>query len=273
MTIPFPEVKRVIYKKNPIDELTCEFRFPKIFCINEKDPVEFQEEIRKEYPIYKPVIGQQKQFSIDMASDPINIPTSRIHSEKVKKHIFFSKDELWAVQLTSTSFSVSTRKYERWEDFLVHIQAPMKTFIDVYKPAFYERIGLKYVDVFQRSKLGLQNVDWGEMLQPFAVGYFANPALSSAVKNFNSLVEIDIGNSAIAQINTFLAQVGDIKNGKPVSETELAIVAISNLFFTKKELNEAKESLEYLHSVAYRLIRTMITEKLHLAMEPQDICP
>jgi len=147
----------------------------------------------------------------------------------------------------------------------------LEAFIYTYEPVFYERIGLKYVDVFQRSKLGLQNVEWSEMLHPFAVGYFAHPSLSSsAVKNFNSLTEIDIGNGAIAQINTFLAHVGEIKNGKPAEETELAIVAVSDLFFIKKELSEVDVSLEYLHSVAYRLIRAMITDKLHLAMEPQE---
>jgi uncharacterized protein (TIGR04255 family) len=273
MTIPFPEVKRVIYKKNPIAELTCEFRFPRILCIKEDDPIDFQEILRKEYPIYKPVYGHQQQFTIAMGDNPVNAPTSRVHSERIKRHVFFSKDEMWGVCLTSTSFSVFSRKYERWEDFLEHMKAPMKAFLDIYEPVFYERIGLQYVDVFRRSTLGFSDdVSWGEMIQPFVAGYFANPAVSSAVKNYNCIAEIDIGKGAIAQINTFLGQAGDMENGKPVGQPEQAFIAISDLFFLKKELSEANESLEYLHSVAYRLIRAIITEKLHLAMEPEDKC-
>jgi uncharacterized protein (TIGR04255 family) len=187
--------------------------------------------------------------------------------------VFTSSDNVWRVSLTSTSFTVSTQKYEQWEDLLSRMKVPLEAFLDIYKPAFYERVGLRYVDVFRKSKLCLDNAEWCELIEPFVVGYFGNQRLSPFVRNYNCAVEMDIGNGAIANINTFLAKVGDVEHGKPVGQPETAFVIVSNLFFSRKELNDAKDSLDYLHSVSYRLIRAMITNKLHSAMEPSNICP
>jgi len=263
MSMPFPKVDRVVYKTNPINELICEFRFPRILSINEKDPVEFQEKIRSEYPIYKLVIGHQVQGTIEVPANSMDAPTSRVfQSEKIKNHQFYSVDNDLRVNLNSTSFSISTKKYERWESFLPKISELLTIFTDIYKPAFYERIGLKYVDVFQRSKLNLSpETKWGELIQPQAAGYFAEQELTQFIRNYTSSVEIDIGNSAIAQIQTFLGETAD-------AQKERVFIIVSDLFYLRKKLVEADESLVYLHSVAYRILRSIITEKLHNAMGP-----
>ena len=48
----FPEVKRVIYKKNPLDRVICQLRFPPILRIDAEPPVKFQDRVRKEFPYY-----------------------------------------------------------------------------------------------------------------------------------------------------------------------------------------------------------------------------
>jgi len=273
MTIPFPEVDRVIYKNNPIVELICEFRFPRILSINEKAPVEFQEKIRSSYPIYKVAIGHQGQVTIEMPANSVDAPTTRLsQSEKIKNYQFYSADRNWRINLTSTSFSVSTQKYERWEEFLPKIDELLKVFEDTYKPAFYERIGLKYVDAFQKSKLNFDNtVNWGELIEPQAVGYFAEHKLTPFIKNYVSTVEIDIGDGALAQIQTFLAETNNVKKDKSVRQPETVFIIASDLFYFRKELEDTKTALEYLHSVAYRLLRSIITKKLHDAMRPEEI--
>ena len=45
----FPEVERVIYERNPLDEVICQLRFPAILKIDEP-PIAFQEQIRTRYP-------------------------------------------------------------------------------------------------------------------------------------------------------------------------------------------------------------------------------
>ncbi len=41
---------RCRYGKSPLGEVICQLRFPEILSISAKLPVEFQEEIRGEYP-------------------------------------------------------------------------------------------------------------------------------------------------------------------------------------------------------------------------------
>ena len=49
----FPESPRVRYSRNPLLEVICQLRFPKILSIETEVPVGFQEDIRSEYPVFK----------------------------------------------------------------------------------------------------------------------------------------------------------------------------------------------------------------------------
>lgn len=51
--MPFPEVKRVIYKKNPLHQVICQLRFPPILKVDAEIPSIFQEKIRGEFPNFK----------------------------------------------------------------------------------------------------------------------------------------------------------------------------------------------------------------------------
>ncbi len=48
--MPFPEVQRVIYRKNPLEQVICQFRFPAILRIDTETPADFQERIRNDFP-------------------------------------------------------------------------------------------------------------------------------------------------------------------------------------------------------------------------------
>jgi uncharacterized protein (TIGR04255 family) len=49
----FPEAPRVIYEKNPLDEVLCQLRFPTVLKIDAEPPAAFQELIRADYPFYE----------------------------------------------------------------------------------------------------------------------------------------------------------------------------------------------------------------------------
>src|SRR5258708_12324597 len=49
----FPESERVIYDKNPLQQVICQLRFPPILRINTEVPVAFQERVKQDYPFYQ----------------------------------------------------------------------------------------------------------------------------------------------------------------------------------------------------------------------------
>ena len=48
----FLDCDRCLYEKNQLVEVICQLRFPTILSISAKEPVEFQEAIRADYPQY-----------------------------------------------------------------------------------------------------------------------------------------------------------------------------------------------------------------------------
>ena len=73
-----PEYERVIYERNPLIQVVCQLRFPTILKIAHQEPVEFQDEIRFQYPLFECDLEQEglpeltadfkKVFGIDSAS-------------------------------------------------------------------------------------------------------------------------------------------------------------------------------------------------------------
>ena len=47
----FPERDRFIYASNPLAEVVCQVRFPRVFEIEANLPVEFQNTIKEYYPL------------------------------------------------------------------------------------------------------------------------------------------------------------------------------------------------------------------------------
>jgi uncharacterized protein (TIGR04255 family) len=268
--MPFADAKRVIYNKNPLIQVVCELRFPRILSINETPPVEFQERIRKSYPIYNVTTNWQQELSIE----PINIhdapPLPRVtQAENIKNYWFFSADNNWYVHLTVSSLALSTSKYIRWENFLEKLNELLEALVEIYKPAFYERIGLRYVDAFSRSTLNIdQKTPWGELINPFVLGFLSNNDIYDDIKGYSATYEIDLGNNAMARIITSIGFVGSAMYQQ---NSELSFIVDSDLFFhSKKDLDEIDISLNSLHKHANRIIRSIITERLHQAMEPQE---
>ena len=47
---------------------------------------------------------------------------------------------------------------------------PLAKFIKIYRPAYFERVGLRYVNFISRDKLGLKNVMWKDLIAPAYIG-------------------------------------------------------------------------------------------------------
>jgi uncharacterized protein (TIGR04255 family) len=266
--MPFSKVERVIYNKNPLVSVTCQLRFPCILSINEKAPAVFQDQLRNKYPLYSVTYDtlQTLSFTPVPEKQSFNITTR----DNWNKYSFSSDDNDWTIDLTSTFLSLSTTKYTRWEEFESRLQEVLLVLNETYKPAFYERIGLRYIDIFRPSLLGEEKISWNKLIRPFALGFLSCNDIEKDVIGYSNTTELDLGKGAAVRIVTALGYAG--KNVQPQIHTpELSFIVDSDLFFGKKQIDEAKTALEYLHEHSTNLIRAIITDELHHAMEPKSI--
>lgn len=170
--MPFPPVKRVIYRSNPLVEVIFQARFPRILTIEVEPPVEFQKRVITEYPIYE----QRNVFQIVFAPMPEGRPPASEVSGRM--HTFSSKDRVWTVTLVGDYFAISTNRYLRWEDFRRRIEAALKIALEVYRLQIFGRVGLRYQNVISREKLGLEDCKWSDLLQGHIAGEFATKEIT-----------------------------------------------------------------------------------------------
>ena len=64
--MPFPITDRVSYSHNPLNQVVCQLRFPSILKIEATLPVDFQESIRHEFPIFQ---ERQKQHDAQIPKE------------------------------------------------------------------------------------------------------------------------------------------------------------------------------------------------------------
>ena len=182
-----------------------------------------------------------------------------------RNYSFATRDGSWTVNLTRTFVALSTTAYERWEGFRERFGLPLRALLDVYQPSFFTRIGLRYVDVIKRSAIGVADVPWRDLLSPTITGMLGSQVTAEEVESFESVHEIRLpdGNGRTRVI---------AKLGRDADTAETTFVIDSDFFDTSRtDTEHAIEKLDSLHSGAFDLIRWVITERLHEAMEPQPL--
>lgn len=262
----FPKVKRVVYKKNPLDQVICQLRFPPILKIDADIPAEFQDRVRKEFPNYSETTERRVEPSPRIKGQiPPELLSQLLQSTSTKNYEFSSEDGYWKINLTRTFVALTANKYERWERFKGKLEIPLRALIEIYSPAHFSRIGLRYIDVIKRSALGLDGVSWTDLLQPYILGILDAPEISDFVQNSESRYEIGLsdGESTVRMI-TKLVEAAD--------NSEICYMIDSDFFNTKKTpINDTMDRLDYFNKRASRLIQWCITDRLNKSMEPQNL--
>ena len=259
-------IKRVKYRNCPLVEVVFQLNFPTILAIDASDPVKFQEEIRGEFPIYNVQIQQSSEMMINVDNSNPN-PIFR-HQMNRKNHIFASKDEKWRITLSNNMIAISTLEYTQWEDMKSRFEGPMNAFISAYKPAFFERIGMRYIDVIVKEKLGLQGKEWKELLKPHLCGImgYSSPGLetiSTSMVNADLLI-----NGVNIHVECGLG-TADQNDGK--GPVEALILNCDYYMMGKFEEHQVRLDAEKVHERSHYFFRDSITEILHNAMEPVEI--
>ena len=264
--MPFPPAQRVLYRKNPLEQVVCQLRFPPILRIDAELPVGFQDRVRNAFPNFAEASKFKLEVPLAIGEQvPQEILRQVIQSSSIKNYEFSSADGLWKVNLTRTFIALTTTKYERWESFRDRLILPLQALNDIYTPAYFTRIGLRYVDVIRRSKVDLPDVPWRDLVSPPLIGMLGSPDTADSVERFEAVHEIRLAEQGgTARIIAKLV--------KTVGAPEDFFVIDSDFFDTSRaEIDAAINKLNFFNSRSTRLMRWAITDRLHQALEPQPL--
>ncbi len=251
----FPESERVIYEKAPLIQVICQLRFPQILRIESQLPVEFQERIRDEFPILEKATATFPQ--------PGLVPPEVIQALAGTSYLFHKEDRQTTLTLASDSMSLTTLNYSRWEHFSEEFVIPFTALVELYKPAFFSRIGLRYINAIQREALGL-HLPWSALLRRELLGEIAIPEFENNLKAANRTLVVGLSDTS-----SVLLQHGLVTSG---GGGEIAY-SIDFDFFTdhKTEVENARETLNGFNKIVGRAFRWCISDTLHGALRPQSI--
>lgn len=265
--MPFPNTPRVIYKKNPLDNVICQIKFPTILSIETDLPSAFQSAIRKEFPLFNE--KTEFQIQIQQGNDPkiLSKFMESIPPRTEKKNFeFFSDDNIWKINLTRNFIALSCSQYSKWEEFSEKFQKPLETLIKLYEPEYFLRIGLRYINAINRSNLNLANEPWANLLKPHISGVLQTSEVADNITDYQSTTEILLRDEFDGKVRLVTGFVQSLNTGEQS-------FLIDTDYFTnnKTNISSAFDVLNSFNRKSGRLLHWCITDLLHTAMEPEEV--
>lgn len=254
---------RYLYARSPLAEVICQLRFPTILSIGAREPAEFQDAIRGDYPRYA---ARQEHPAPKLTGVGTPNPTLQ-QQPPVTNYNFISQDGKWKINLTNGFIALSTVGYTRWEDFAQRLDFALAQFIRIYQPAYFERIGLRYVNAFSKKAVGLEDLLWDDLIQSPCIGVLSEPDVDETAVNKCSLdVESALNDGCHMKLH---AGPGQLRRPGQETQGEVRFI-LDGDFSAAGNLtgDQIPARLEALHSWAVRLFQGTITRELHEAMGP-----
>lgn len=240
--MPFPESKKVIYKKNLLDKVICQLRFPPILTIDTKVPAEFQESIRDHFPGFHEKKQIALPFSKMAQGNVLEESFKPMMTTETKNYEFTSEDNIWSVNLTRTFMALSTEKYKSWGDFNTHLNIPLQPLIGIYKPSHFSRIGLRYIDIIKRSELNLTGVPWSKLLKPYVLGLISANGMDNNIHSLKTECEIQLADKvSMARIVMGIADIDGLDEECFMIDTDFYTIK-------KTDISAVKDRLDYFHT-------------------------
>lgn len=260
----FSDCPRTHYPNAPAHEVICQLRFPTILSINTVEPAAFQEAIRTEFPQYV-----RRQDVAAPRVTGLGGPAPKVEQQPpVTNYNFLSADGSWKLNLTKNFIALSTLRYPGWETFARQLDKPLAAFIKLYQPAYFQRVGLRYVNLFSRKKLGIQDAKWADLIAPAYTGPLSEPdILEDNFLNCACDVLFHLDSSCQAKIHAGPGRVKSNAQGA-VQDPEVKFIFDMDLSMSgNTPCTLAAAALETVHGHAGRIFEGAVSDRLRAAME------
>lgn len=259
----FERTERIHYEKSPLLEVICQIRFPAILSISAGEPAEFQEQVRGVFPRY---LVRQDQPAPRVAGAGTPNPTLQ-PQQPVVNYNFVSADGRWRLNLTNHFIALTCQNYPCWEEFARMLDQPLAQFIRIYQPAFFERVGLRYMNAVSRSALGLEEMPWKDLIAPSYLGLLSEEDVQDQqISRCTQDVEMGLTGGCRLKLHSGPGMVR--RNGKPEDKEVKWILDLDFSMSGNVPVSQAAPALQMLHMHSTPVFRSALTDTLYNALEP-----
>lgn len=265
-------VPRVNYEKNPLVEVVCQFTFQK-FDMEVGRVDLFRERVK----FYGYTAFEEKQITSLVAPEDATGEAGATPSpqfQQLTNSIFTSENEGWRVSFTPLALEVSTSRYQCWEEFKGPLMDVVRLFAEVFSAASVDKISLRYKDVFEREALGLEGVQWRDLLAPFVAGVLSadifeeESSLDGLVGVHNAQSLLHLPECQLLLQSALLHSVPDRRRQAFLIDSDFFV---ENASTKLDNLEKLHATLDVLHDGAGALFRNCITGRLHDALRPKPL--
>jgi len=256
VAMPFPNTPREIYEHHTLQEVISQIKFPTILQVAAESPVEFQNAVRQAYPLYRE--ERTPNLPKEVADIIADFPVGGLAQQP--EHKFLTEDEKRLIALTKEFVALSEKDYQTWNEFRAEILFVEGIFRGVYNPSFYSRLGLRYVNVINKSDLGLGDQSWDNLLNDKLIG---------------NLADEDVGLDIVKTRTQTTLTLPDVAGGKIVlrhglSTSDLQTYTIDSDFYTEEKCQpeDAYDILDRLNRWGGNLLRWAIKPTLRDYLGP-----
>lgn len=253
----FPVSARVLYGRNPLNEVICQVRFPTILKIEAEPPSQFQEKIRHRFPGFEQ--GAKNPLEGKLPPEILKIMGPSLGANS---YGFENENHDVKITLSSKAMAVATSSYVTWEQFKADVTLALSALADVYEPSFYSRIGLRYQNLLKRSTIG-PDANWADLIREELAGELTIPEWAVSVKGVHKTIQCQINEG-----DSFTLQHG-LADAEGTEET-VYLMDFDYFNETKVGIADVNVILDRLHGHSGNAFRWAISEALHQAMEPQQ---
>lgn len=251
MSTLFPELPREVYSRSPLTEVAVEIVFPAILRIEATAPVEFQESVRERFPTYR-----LAHPGIPPAPPELVAFAGPLAEGFPRQYEFRDRMERNLVRLTKDRITVVTRSYTDWAGLRDDCALALAALESAYRPSYFTSIAALYVNSIDRTRLGLTQEAWRELLQPHIAGELLAPEVQARVIQSHKSFDLQEGPMQI-----------QVRHGIPSGQDTYRL----DITATQPEVTETDHALAVLDNLN-RLVRNAfrwcITDRLRLALEP-----
>lgn len=263
--MPFEQKPRVRFHNDPLVEVVCQFVF-----VSEIDEignghadklVRLHDAIKNKLPLFK----RSKNVSLE-----VNTDTQSVSQVETPIYEFSSIDESVNVVISPNSVSCTTTKYESKETFFAYIFSVYEALESLNLVLPIKRIGLRYKDVIQRSKLAIEgeSIQWGELLKSSLVSILEEEELAKTKiigtqSNF-TLVLDSIGKNAKMNVSCGIVHHAQTREQCFMIDSDYFIEGIF-------DYDSASDFLHRANVKARDFFQWCITDKLYEALKPERI--